>query len=283
MWSKLKPELTAGVAVSGAMLLGAGYLFVWAQLANENLPAQPILSALPTTFFVSAAVQSVGVPLIVVLTLPGAVLAFSARRAFPSVVWWIAFGVGLALAARAVTLADVRLVTGSTAQTLVSVLVAVAVIAVSAFLGGVAERLLPSEADASRVLQAMAAVMLVLTVAAVSAFRIADARTVDRPLPYVGVFLDTEDCPAVFDVFRRPLASKVTAQSNADPQPPSEAKMVEEKRCFVGGLYVGESDQWMFVAKRPEPDRAPGRLLLVPRDAAQLGTTANSPLNAGGS
>ena len=278
MWSKIKPELTAAIAVSAGLLLAAGYLFVWAQLGNANLPVQPILSALPTTFFVTSALQSLAVPLVVLLTLVAVVLAFSGGETFPSWKWWLVFGVALAFVARIVALADVRLVAGWNSKTTIfSSVVAAGVIGLSAFVGSAGGRLLPAAADAGRKLQAKAAVMLVLTIVAASAFRVADAWTVDRPLPYVGVFLDTEDCPPVFDVNRQPFVSMVTPEGNVDP-PPKPAR-VQEKRCFVAGLYVGESDQWMFVAEPPnEKRRAPGRLILLPRDAAQLGATANSPL-----
>jgi hypothetical protein len=256
MLSKVKAELVAAVAISGGLLLAAGYLFVWAQLANAELPSQPILSALPTTVFVSAAIASLAVPFLVLLTLDVAVLAFRTRdQAFPGLGWWIGFGIALAVVARAAALVDVRLLQGWNRDAwLLSVIVAIAVVGLSAVVGLGVRRFWTSPTG----VQTLAAAMLVLTVVAASAFRIADARTVDKPLPHVGVYLDTDDCPPVFDVVQLSESGK--------------------KQCYVGGFYLGESSTWIFVARSAERD-APGRLLLVPRDSAQLAATATKPLS----
>ena len=260
MLSNVKAELAEAVAISGGLLLAAGYLFVWAQLANAELPSQPILSALPTTVFISAAIGSLAVPFLVLLTLDVAVLAFRDRQQeFPDWTWWIGFGVALAVAARVAAFIDRRLLEGWTADaSVLSAIVAALVIVLSPLVGFAVRRFSASESGNRTDLQTLGAAMLVLTVIAASAFRIADAWTVDKPLPHVGVYVDTDDCPPVFDVLQESASG--------------------DKQCYVGGFYLGESATWMFVA-RPAERGAPGRMLLVPRDSAQLAATATRPLS----
>jgi hypothetical protein len=277
MWSKVKGELAAAVAISGGLILAAGYLFVMAQVAASGLPRQPILSALPTTVFVSAALESLVVPFLVFLTLVVSILAFGRRGdAFPGVGWWMVFGAALAIFVRGAALLGVRPPDSWTETVFVSAGVALAVIFLSAAGGAAAGRLLPRDADDGRKLQVLVAIMLVLTVVAASAFRVADASIGNLPLTYVGVFVDTEDCPPVFDVVRQPYVSRVTPDGDVTPTP--TPTNVEEKRCYVSGFYLGESDTWMFLAKDKEAS-IPGRLLLVPRDSAQLTATAKESLS----
>jgi hypothetical protein len=194
---------------------------------------------------------------------------------FPGVGWWLGFGVLLAVVARGASFGHVALLGGwNRSATAASLIAGAGVVVLSVLAGAIARRLSGTNGS----LQTIAAVMLILTVVAASTYRIVDAWKLARPLPYVGVFLDTAACPAVFDAQRRPLVSMVTAEGTATP--PAQAKRVEEPRCYVGGYYVAENDQWLFVAESPNPDAgAPGRLLLVPRDAAQLAATATQPLN----
>ena len=199
-------------------------------------------------------------PFLVLLTLDVAILAFRERaQPFPGWSWWIGFGIALAVVARAAAFIDRRLLQGWTLDAwLLSGIVAVLVVGLSVLVGIGAQRIWVSEPSDRTDLQTLAAAMLVLTVVAASGFRIADAWTVDKPLPHVGVYVDTDDCPPVFDVLQE-------AESG-------------EKQCYVGGFYLGESSTWMFVA-RPAARNAPGRLLLVPRDSAQLAATATQPLS----
>jgi hypothetical protein len=278
MWSNLKSELGAAVAISAGLLVAAGYLFVWAQMWNADLPVQPILSALPPTAFISAALESLAVPVGVLLTGVAVVLMRRKRSdSFPAGDWWLWFGLALAFAGRFVTLLDFRVVYSGTDWTAIATsIVAGVVILLSVAAGHMIKTHGPAQADPGRRFQILAAAMLILAVLTVSAYRVTDALTVDLPRPYVGVFMDTADCPPVFDVFRRPLASTVTAEGEVSPAP--EAKTVEEKRCYVGGFYVGESDRWIMLAGA-KTNGAPGRLLLVPRDSAQLGAVATTPLD----
>jgi hypothetical protein len=280
MWANIKGELAAAVAVAGALFVATGYGLVWAKVVNAGLPVQPILSALPTTVFISSAVEALAFPLILLVPFViGVVVLRDRDLPFPGFWWWLLVGLMIVVVTLVATSIDRRLVTGWNADaTTLTTEVAIGVVLVSAILGKLCQRAVGKGKGDGPQLQAMAGLILVLSIGAVAVLRIAEARTVDQPLPYVGVFLDTQDCPPVFDVLRRPYVSSVVPEGEVTPAP--KAAVVTEQRCYVGGFYLGESSDWMFVAKLRDPAvRAPGRLLLLPRSSAQIAAAAKSELD----
>lgn len=287
MFSNLKAELASALAMAGALLLSTGYFITWAQLTNAGLPGRPILSALPNAFFVSTAIGAVGLPLVLMVVLIAPLGLKLAAGGSTTTRWWIAAGVLVALVGRGLTaITDPQVLAGSTgATTLWSVAGGVMVTSITAILGKAATAQGARAGSRSDRLQLVMAALLVAAVAGVAAFRISDAGTVSSSLPSVAVFLDTDDCPSVFDAISAPRVLKVGPEVFGDAQvarsPKARSRIVTQKQCNVLGFYVGENDHWLFVAESPDvPHGAPGRLLLVPRDHARLAAVANTSLHA---
>jgi len=268
--SRLKGELAAAVAVATGLLLATGYCVTWAALSNEDLPTQAILSALPQSFYIGAAVESLVIPMVILITAGSALLVFWIQSSYPNWIWWSVIGLGFAAYSRlVVALGDPHKLGSWTAETVkLSVAAAAATVIFAAIIGRLGEIVLPENTKPVDRVQIAGAVLLVMAVASTLAFRVVDAASINQVLPYAAVYIDTEDCPPAPDV--------VYATSHPDASPHGEVR--QPPFCEVGGFYLGENGQWVYLARNSTPT-LPGRLLIVPREHIRFAAAATKPLN----
>lgn len=282
MFSKAKGEIVAAVAISAGLLIAAGYGISFAELKNAGVPTRPVLSALSESFYLGSALESILLPLVILLTLGGAILLFGVDRALPSRKAWAVYGVLLAgYSAVLVTLGDGTLGIGIGGDLVVAMVVTtLAAVGLTVGLGEIGRVAIEGVENPTRIhrLQVAGAVLLIGSVATASGFRIANAGFGDRPLPFTSVFLSTDDCPPAADVTRVPGVDEESGVSGTDAVEPTDPTG-QPPRCSTGGFLLGESDQWIFIAREgptaTTPESLGGRLLLVPRDAVSFGVVAN--------
>jgi hypothetical protein len=267
LYQVLKSEISAAVAVSAGVLVATGYSITWARLANEGLPTEAVLSALPKTFYLGVAAQSLLLPLFVGFTLGiGFVLMALRRHAnhkVPSRLEWLAFGFVLALYASffATLLNPFATAPRSSSYVTASIVAGLVVVAVTYALGRIAQSRLDwikerkakegQQVDGGDQAQVMIATVVVACVVAASLLRVVDARYAPRALVEAAVFTDREDCPP-----------PVTREEKVAPG------------CLVTGFFIGESSKWLYLVAPEEtllPGEAarklPGRVYFVPRDS----------------
>jgi hypothetical protein len=264
----LRSEVSAALAVSAGVLIATGYLITWARLANEKLPTEAVLSALPKAFYLGVAVQSLVLPLIVGFTLGIAFVLMMRRQhvydRVPTGFEWAAFGVALALyASFFANLLNPFGVSSKSGSYVGAMIIAGAVVAATTWgLGRLAQIRLDAikaarekegkKLEGSDCLRLVVAVVVVACVVAASLIRIVDARYAPRALAEAAVFTDREHCP-------RPLSR--------------EEKVAPG--CLVSGYFIGEGDRWLYLVAPDErtlvPGEAvrklPGRVYFVPRDS----------------
>ena len=59
----LNKDLVVAAGLVGTLGLATGFMLTWARVASEDIPAQPILGALPTSYYVTVAIRSMLAPL----------------------------------------------------------------------------------------------------------------------------------------------------------------------------------------------------------------------------
>jgi hypothetical protein len=289
MFSKVKGELAAAVAVGAGLLLAAGYCITWAGLWNEDLPTSVILAALPQSIYLGAALSALVIPLVVLVTFGTSLLVLGFQDRVPLWWEWLLIGLGLAVYSKiVVTVSDLRL-SGLWSWDVVmwSLVAAVAIGLMTLGLGVLSRLSVRDDFDRLDRVQLVGAVLLVAAIFAASVFKIVDAGFAHRVLPQVVAFLQTEDCPTVDDVARAGL--DVPNDPADEPDEPgtqggNRAPTAEPPRCSVAGFYVGENDQWIFLARPkdtrgPKAKRDPSRLFFVPRDSVVFAGAATTPLD----
>jgi uncharacterized membrane protein YidH (DUF202 family) len=261
----LKSELGAALAVSAGVLVATGYLITWARLANERLPTEAVLAALPKTFYLGVAVQSLVLPLFVLITL-GVAFVIGAwhqhiHDEVPTRVEWAVFGLALALYASffANLLNPFATASRDASYAVPAIITGLVVIAITYGIGRLAQARLEwvrtrKEKEGHQLergdrLRVVVSAVVIACVVTVSLVRIVDARYAPRALPEAAVFTDREDCP-----------EPASAEERAAPG------------CLVTGFYIGESDQWLYLVAPQErlvPGEArrklPGRVYFLPR------------------
>jgi len=266
MISKIKGELAAAVAIAAGLMLVAGYAITWAKLENVGLPTSPALSSLPQSFFLSEAIGDLFLPL-TLLGLPAGLVVFNLLNQNLDLgrdkVWslmGLAFGVAalsFTMLVRARTWMD-----WSVVEIAANVAALLLTVGLAVLFGRLAARLAGHKPSRLEALQLAAAVLLVVCVASAAAFRFANALTGPNPLPAAAVFLASDDCPPAPDIrFRSP----------------GEEGGGE---CEIGGLYLGQTDDWVFLGRLKSSARSdfPSRLLALPRDRVRLGAIADGDL-----
>jgi hypothetical protein len=265
----LKSEVSAALGVSAGVLVATGYLITWARLENEHLPTEAVLAALPKTFYLGVAVQSLVLPLFVLLTL-GVAFVIGAWRQHvhdrvPTRVEWTVFGVALALYGSffANVLNPFATASNDASYIVPALIGGVVVIAITYGIGRLAQARLEwvkarkarenERLETGDRLRVVIAAVVVACVVAVSLVRIVDARYAPRALPEAAAFTSRDDCP----------------------KPTTETER-SAPGCLVTGFYIGESDQWLYLVAPNEqlvPGEArrklPGRVYFLPRGSVR--------------
>ena len=265
----MKSEIGAALAVSAGVLLATGYAITWARLANEGLPTEAVLSALPKTFYLGVAGQSLILPLFVGVTLGIGFVLLSTRGhdydELPSRLEWTGFGVALAFLAS--ILANIfnpfATVHRSTTYAIATIIAGLVVVLVTYLIGRLAryrlDRVKTRKTNAGESLEStdrwtvIVAAVVVACVFAASLMRVVDARFAPRALAEAALFTDRIDCAK-----------------------PSSTLTKIEPGCLVTGFYIGENSQWIYLVAPQEtlvpgePARKlPGRVYFVPRDSVR--------------
>lgn len=272
MADRLKAWVLVGLAASAGILLALGFGLTWAQLHSEGLPALSVLSALPNSYFIGAALQTALVPL-AMATFTGLVwIPISINRRIggkrPYKCWWWALvGFVLALEYRAL---GVQTSAGKGHDTLSYIGIEAAFsfgcMVVAVGIGALHNLVTTSAASAPSmsaaaipgspemapggaspsVMQAPAsslntwalvgpliAGVLLLSTFTAGVLGIADTLHTRGQLPVAQVVLDTS-CTNVSD----------------GRLPYDEGDGEAERRCLIGGYYIGESSNWVYLVKR---------------------------------
>jgi hypothetical protein len=265
-FDRLKNEVTAAVVLIGGIMLATGYLLTWARLENEELPSREILTALPRTYFVTVAVESMLTPLVIAIVMSAGWLPFGValgrRASLPEMVaGWGCFGAALGWVAVSV----VTLINGASYHPRVSWLIATAgSAAVAAAAAGILHHFGRGDAPATwwgraRPVLATAAV---LCFAVTCAVRVVDARFTGGGLPFAQVVTALR-CPDLVHGIA----------------PTAEAK---DGSCQVGGYYLGANgDSILLVQRRhpcpADPPAAPPQLLMIARAVTQMVVARDEP------
>jgi hypothetical protein len=233
----LRSELAAAVSVSGGILIGSGYGVIWARLhAGEHMtgitpagvPRETVLSGLPTTFFLATALQSLLVPLFILMTI-GVVLAFFLSSKRPLSLWALV-GLIIALSSWFAIIALDRF-TGALAfkegqsTALVAAIVACGIVAGIAALLGALVNSRPHASARRTNIRVAGAALLVLIVVAVSGFRLMDGYFSTTPFPIAVILADVTAC--------------------ADPG--------QSGRCVIAGFYLGQGSDWTYLIPLEPP------------------------------
>ena len=258
MFDKLKTEFAAALAISAGLLIGSGYAVTYARLANENLPTSTVLSALPQSFYLGVALENVALPAFFLLTFGVIWLYFAVYRGpagnLPGDAFWLSFGAILAVYSWVAANLATRFSFGSDHRIywVLTIIGLVVIPAITALLGKMSRSRLDDEVAVTKSDQLLigATVVLTMSVLATTSFAYINARYKERALPVAAVFTDRDDCA---------------------PAPKRLAP-----GCPVTGLYIGESDKWLFLASHesttsdidlpPGVEELPGRVLVIPRD-----------------
>jgi hypothetical protein len=275
----LKNELTAAVAISAGVLIGSGYGLVWARLhANERyliggtpvtIPREPILSALPTSFFLSTAVQLLLVPLVILMTV-GILLLFILLLRRNLSLWAIA---GIVLSLTGWLFVDtfdrfrgaLAFGRGSTEALTSAGVVCLAMALLAVGLGALVNQV--PDRDALGLwdrIRPVAAALLVLITVGMSALRLIDAYFSNQPFPAAVILADGSLCGGD--------QTRGASQS-----------------CVLAGLYIGQGSGWVDLVPLEPPTPAEHkqnpqavlfvrrRLLQVPTDKVLQLRLANDP------
>jgi hypothetical protein len=231
-------ELMAAVGVAAsagvAVLVGAGYAILLARLKNLGIPASPVLSTLPTSFFIG---EAVGVLALSLVTLLVAAVAYAVALAagaglpgsprdrdshFRGRAWGLlALTVAvcawaLDLLARAHGLANLP----ATYWAILAALLA-ATLLVPMWL---ASRPIVEEMRPRSPRLAVTAALVSASILSVASIRILDAAAFPDPFPAVFVSAEQKACPFL---------------GSSAPH------------CFFEGYYIGESEKWMYLVQNP--------------------------------
>lgn len=257
MFDKMKTELNAALAISTGVLLASGYLVTYLRFANERLPTEGVLSALPDSFYLGVALENLVPPMAVLITLGLAWVVAAVLNGpsdnVPGNVFWFGFGAGLSIWAWVVvSSASPFPLPNNQAYVLAAIVCGTGGTVATMALGGLARWRLRSVTDANQGDQLLAGggAVLLSCVGVSVAFLGVDVRFKDRAFPEAAVFTDRDDC------------AEEAAAKRRDPG------------CGLAGFYIGEGDTWLYLledtrASTPtleaEDPNLPGRLLFIPR------------------
>ena len=235
--SKLKTELAGAVAISAGILIASGYALTMARLANKGLPTESVLAALPKTYYIGTAVQSVWFPSLVVFTAGTLWFIQIARAEGASLMAWPAWlACSLAVAGYAWGANQLLYREGfhdaPTTFFWVSAACVVGFLAIGLAIRWIADYLLnlneePTTKDRDGL--ALGAVLILCVLAAVT-FRVTNVRYLPNAVVRAIVQEDRNACPVAPD----------------QPTP--------KLGCGEDGYYLGESDKWVYLVLQPPED-----------------------------
>jgi hypothetical protein len=251
---KAKYEISATIAITSAIVLLTGWTLTWARLANEKLPSQNILAALPRSYFLQVSLQSTLSPLVV--SVVGCIIWLAIyvplhpTNQRTAIGGWCGFGILLALVSYGVAvLVNGGQARGSTAY-VVGELAAGAGVVVVAGVCGLLVHIYVGDQPPKReghanwdLIRPVAGSTVALCFLAVGLLRTIDARYVTDVLPVAKVV----------------LAMRCSELTNGRPVTASAAQVAEgasaidPSRCEVGGFYLGESSDWIYLIQRSYP------------------------------
>jgi hypothetical protein len=252
----VKNELTAAIAIAAAIVLATGWLLTWARLAAEHIPSESILGALPQSYFVQVALESIMTPLIVVLTV-GAVwvpVCTVKHESWSKRLWvvlWVALGAVVSVSSfAAIAASGSPGLRSSSAYSSASIICNLGSGVFGALTAVIADALLEhsrsrgAEGTAWDRARPIVSMTLILCVGVISAVRVLDARFANDALP----------------------VAQVTVA------PPCGATSGQQA-CLDGGFYLGENGAWVFLGepRNPCPGRrsSPSRLLEIRKDTVR--------------
>jgi len=277
-----KTELAAAVGIAGGLALLTGYMLTWSRLAAEKLPTESLLTQFPTAFFIRVAVQSL-VPAAIVIAICGAGWIQYTRsklpvdgtpRLFSFIPWHVAWALWwLVISAFSFFVAG-RLAgarqTPIHGHTLAAVITALTTAIIGAIAARIPLRAVRDSADEHHeheqreggggwtVTRPILATVIVLSMLTVSAVRVVDARFRKNVLPRAQLIVDNP-CASI--------SGGVPVQNKADPTQKTEAPA---GRCTYGGYHLGVGgDSYILIQPACDKNTSP-RVLIVPREHAQL-------------
>jgi hypothetical protein len=245
------------IAVSGLVAsfgLATGFLLTWARISSEDIPAQPILGTLPTTYFVTVAIRSMLAPLMVALAIAVLWIVLAVRPTTGRLGGWAVFGA--VLGGISAWVANWLNRASFTPDLLLLLVIAAGAAGLSVAVGAAALRRARDAEPRARARTIIAATIALGFVVPCAA-RIADAFSRAGSLPFTRVVVDTS-C--------RNLAA-------AEPNP--GAASATGDLCPIGGFYLGSTGDDILIVKRRNPcedgaaDRQP-ELVTVPRAHVQM-------------
>jgi hypothetical protein len=251
---KAKYEISATIATTSAIVLLTGWGLTWARLVNEKLPSQNILAALPRSYFLQVSLQSTLSPLVVSVVAGGIWLAvyvtlLPADR-HTAIGGWCGFGILLALASYGVAvLVNGGQTRGGKAYVVGELAAGAGVVLVAGVCGLLVHIYVgdqpPKKAGNTNwdLIRPVAGFTVALCFLSVGLLRTIDALYVTDVLPVAKVV----------------LAMRCSELTNGRPVPASAAQVAEgasaidPNRCEVGGFYLGESSDWIYLIQRSYP------------------------------
>ena len=243
-------------------MLATGWSLTWARLSSEHLPSENILAALPRSYFIQVSIQSTLSPLVISVFVGGIWVYLNAQwfKSVTGVRQWCCFG--LFLAAVSWGVAGFVNKGGRHGGVLPEAIAGAVSIAIAGFTGGASRRYLQSVTTPSTWNRArpIAAFTLVLCFFVACMMRVVDARFASDVLPEAQALTDTPCWWLTGGI--------VPSPSSSSPATP-DVRPGQADHCQVGGFYLGENSDWVYMIQRTCNSKEVPVLLDVRRESVQ--------------